>query len=155
MSAVMATCAIAGGAAAIVTTPVPSSSAASHVATTTVARDVVTPEVQYLAAQAQSLGSEIANAQAQLSHLQEQVAYEASLSHFHLSVPVISHPPATTTNVATQPRKTTPTTVSPSTTSTSTTTTASPTTRSRHCDRNQGNDGSPPNSTCARGNDDN
>jgi hypothetical protein len=148
---VVAASAIVGGAAAIINTPVSTSSASSVTQTTSTPRDVVTPEINYLASQAQQLGSEIASAQAELSHLQQQVAYEASLSHFHVAVPVVTQKvthrvgaaPTTTTTKA----NATTTTVSPSTTSTSTT--LAPTTTSTICPKYQGDNTSANTTNCS------
>ena len=152
---VVTTSAIVGGAAAIVRSPVPSSAAAGRSTTTTVARDVVTPEVDYLAAQAQQLGTEIAAAQGELAHLKQQVAYEASLSHFRVAVPVVTRVtrPATVTTapsrregVTTTERATPTTTTESPTTSTTiapvthTTTGASGTSGASNSDSSQGND---------------
>ncbi len=125
---VVTTSAIVGGAAAIVRSPIPSA-AAAHVTTTTATRDVVTPEVTYLAAQAQQLGSEISAAQAELAHLRQQVADEASLSHFHVTIPPITRAPSVTT-VTVAPRHDAPARAreTPTTTSTSTTTSTTSTT---------------------------
>ncbi len=127
---VVTTSAIVGGAAAIVRSPVPSSAAAGRDTTTTLARDVVTPEVDYLAAQAQQLGSEITAAQTELAHLKQQVAYEASLSHFRVAVPVVTrvtHPPTVTSAPSRREPATTTTTERATPTPTSTTSTTSTT----------------------------
>jgi hypothetical protein len=160
-----------GGAAAIIYTPVPSSSAASigHSKIAPQERDVVTPEINFLAAQAQQLGSEISNAQAELLHLQQEVAYEASLSHDRLSTttaPVAPVSRATTTlqvpprthheTTATENQVGTTTTSESTTTTQATTTTVAPTTTTTVCshyhgDQSSGTTSTVPTSNCYSG----
>jgi hypothetical protein len=122
VNVVVMTSALVGATVALANTPA-SSSAAARVTTTTapVPRDLVTPEINSLAAQAQQLGSEIASAQAELARLQEQVTIVAARSHevaptVTLHVPPVRHKKST-----------------PSTTTTSTTTTTSSTTTTTLC----------------------
>jgi hypothetical protein len=160
VGAVVVTSATVGAGAAIINTPVPNSQAAaiSHVRAASRARDVLTPEINSLASQAQQLGSQIASAQAELSHLQQEVAYEAELSRHHptaaTTTSLVAHVTTTTERakrreqgdsatgesrrVTSTTQSSTTTTVAPTTTTSSTTSTTTPTTTTTQCTYDHG-----------------
>ncbi len=78
------TSATLGGAAAMIYVPASSSAATKPLSAASPARDLVTPEVNSIANQAQQLSSEIVAAQSELANLQNQVSAEANI---HYSVP--------------------------------------------------------------------
>ncbi len=122
-----------GVVAALVESPAPSSSAAAiaRPVSTVVSRDVVTPQVRSLASEAQQLGQEIASAQGELTRLEHEVAYEATLSHYRLSALAPTAAVATSPRVRSREgRNATPATTSTegAVTSTSVTTTSEPST---------------------------